>query len=286
MPLQKTVQKFRSGNISAAFAKMGFAVWAGSLHSNLAPTKTNAATRRAKNESNAMRFIIQFYNSSIGKKWIVALTGLALLGFVTGHLLGNLQVYLPPVWINSYARHLENFGAFLWVIRLALLAIIAAHIVTTVKLTMENRAARPDRYAVKTPKASTLASRTMILSGLVILAFIVFHVLHYTVRLNHPQWGVENFALPDGEMVRDVHTMMIEGFKNFGVSAFYIVAVFLLCLHLSHGIASSVQTLGLNSRKIECGLSLAGRAYAWLLFAGYASIPLSVLLGIIHPASK
>lgn len=233
-----------------------------------------------------MRFIIDFYNSSIGKKWIVALTGLALLGFVTGHMLGNLQIFLPPVWINSYARHLENFGPFLWAIRLSLLAIVVAHIVTTVKLTAENRAARPERYAVKTPRASTLASRSMMLSGLVVASFVVFHILHYTVRLQHPEWGLETFPLGDGEMVRDVYTMMTEGFKNVGVSAFYIVAVFLLCLHLSHGIASSLQTLGLNSRKVECALCFCGRTYAWLLFAGYASIPLAVLLGIIKPVLK
>lgn len=230
--------------------------------------------------------MINFYNSSIGKKWIVALTGLALLGFVTGHLIGNLQIYLPPVWINSYARHLENLGPLLWVIRLSMLVMIGLHIATTIQLTLENRAARPDRYAVSAPQASTVASRTMILSGLVVLAFVIFHILHYTVRLRHPEWGEETFALGDGEMVRDVYRMMIEGFKNAAVSAFYILGVFLLCLHLSHGIASMFQTLGLNSPKVRCALTVLGRAYAWLLFIGYASIPVSILLGLIPFAPK
>lgn len=233
--------------------------------------------------------LLAFCSSSIGKKWIVALSGLALLGFVTGHMLGNLQVFLRPVWINSYAKHLEDFGPFLWVIRLSLLAIVVTHIVFTIKLTIENRAARPEKYAKTTPKASTRASRTMILSGLVIASFIVFHILHYTVRLQHPQWSEETFPLVHGNdtvMVRDVHTMMVEGFQNVAVSAFYILAVFLLCLHLSHGIASSLQTLGLNSRKLESSLSRAGRAFAWLLFVGYASIPLAIYLGLVHAASK
>lgn len=233
-----------------------------------------------------MRFIINFYNSSIGKKWIVALTGIALLGFVTGHLIGNLQIYLPPVWINSYARHLENLGPLLWVIRAVMLGMIGLHIFTTVLLTLENRQARPERYAVKNPQASTVASRSMILSGLIIVAFVVFHILHYTVRLRHPEWSQETFALGHGEMVRDVYKMMIEGFRNAGVSAFYILGVFLLCLHLSHGIASMLQTLGLNSRKLQSTLTCIGHAYAWLVFVGYASIPVSILFGIITLSPK
>lgn len=229
-----------------------------------------------------MRLITNFYKSSIGKKWIVALTGIVLLGFVTGHMIGNLQIYLPPVWINSYARHLENLGPLLWAIRLVMLAMIGLHIITTVKLTAENRMSRPERYAVKQSQASTFASRTMIMSGLIVLVFIVFHILHYTVRLQHPAWGEETFPLAHGEMVRDVYTMMVEGFANVWVSGFYILGVFLLCLHLSHGISSMLQTLGLNDSKTDALWTIVGRVYAWALFVGYASIPVSIMLGIVH----
>jgi succinate dehydrogenase / fumarate reductase, cytochrome b subunit len=229
--------------------------------------------------------IIRFFQSSIGKKWIVALTGLMLLGFVTGHLVGNLQVFLAPDWINSYAKHLEDFGPFLWVIRLTLLAIIGLHIITTVQLVAENRRAKPVKYAVSGTQASSTASRTMILSGLVILAFVIFHILHYTVRLQHPEWGKETFKLADGEMVRDVHTMMVQGFAGHaGVTAFYIIAVFLLSSHLSHGIGSVFQTLSLNNTKLQGALKCFGQACAWLLFVGYASIPACIYLGIIKLA--
>ncbi len=231
-----------------------------------------------------MSFILNFYKSSIGKKWVVAITGLMLLGFVTGHLVGNLQIFLPPDWINSYAKHLEDLGPFLWLIRFAMLGIIGLHILTTVHLVAENRRAKPVKYDVNGAQASSLASRTMILSGLVVLSFVVFHILHYTVRLQHPQWGEETFKLANGHMVRDVHKMMVEGFSHTGVSAFYIISVFLLASHLSHGIASVFQTFGLNSQKVQCLLKLGGQAYAWLLFIGYASIPACIYLGFIKLA--
>jgi succinate dehydrogenase / fumarate reductase cytochrome b subunit len=222
--------------------------------------------------------IIRFLQSSIGKKWIVALTGLMLLGFVTGHLVGNLQIFLAPEWINSYAKHLEDLGPLLWVIRLSMLGIIGLHIITTVQLVAENRRAKPVKYAVGGAQASSLASRTMILSGLVIVAFVAFHILHYTVRLQHPEWSEETYKLANGHMVRDVHTMMVQGFSHPGVSIFYIVSVFLLASHLSHGIASVFQTFSLNNKKLQCLIKLVGQAYAWLLFVGYASIPASIYL--------
>lgn len=224
--------------------------------------------------------ILQIYRSSIGQKWIVALTGLMLIGFVTGHMIGNLQVFLHPDWINAYAKHLEDLGPLLWIIRLALLAIFALHIVTTIKLTLENRRARPERYAVRAPQRSTLASRSMALSGLLVLSFVLYHLMHFTVRAQHPQWNEESYNL-HGEMVRDVHRMIIEGFQNPVVAGFYILSVFLLALHLSHGFSSFFQTLGLNSRKLNGILSAAGKVYAWGLFLGYAAIPVAVLTNVL-----
>jgi len=224
-----------------------------------------------------MRFIINFYNSSIGKKWIVALTGLVLIAYVIGHLIGNLQIYISPEQINWYAEKLHSMGPLLWVIRAFLLACFALHIVTTIKLAIENRKARPDRYAVKKNVRTTAAARTMVVSGLILLCFVIFHLLQFTIRPE--SLGIKSYMLPTGHP--DVYTMIIKGFLNPFASGFYILGMFLLCSHLSHGFSSFFQTLGLNSQKIAHGLEIGGTALAWLIFAGYTSIPVSVMLGVL-----
>jgi len=225
--------------------------------------------------------ILRFLQSSIGKKWIVALTGIALVGFVTGHLVGNLQMFLPPDWINAYALKLEHLGPLLWVIRISLLTIFVLHIVTTISLVIQNRKARPDRYAVTARQYSTTASRTMAISGLLVLAFVIYHLLHFTVRVTHPEYNQMMTTL-HGEPVRDVHLMVIAGFKNPLITGFYLLSIFLLSMHLSHGFSSFFQTLSLNTRKTQGLLTCVGRLVSWGIFAGYASIPLGVLTGIIH----
>ena len=228
-----------------------------------------------------MKFIIDYYNSSIGKKWIVALTGLVLIAYVIGHLLGNLQIYISPEQINWYGEKLHSMGPFLWVIRAFLLACFAVHIVTTVLLAVENRQARPDQYAVKKSVRTTLAARTMVVSGLILLCFVIFHLLHFTAR---PEGlGFHSYTLPNGQ--NDIYTMIVIGFSNPFATAFYVLGMFLLCMHLSHGFSSFFQTLGLNSKKTAHLLEIGGTALAWLIFAGYTSIPLSVFLGFLklHP---
>lgn len=218
-----------------------------------------------------------FLTSSIGKKWIVALTGLGLLAFVVGHMLGNLQFFLPnKQQINDYGVHLRELGPLLWIIRFGLLAIFVLHIVTTVQLVIANKRARPEKYAVTKPTASTLASRTMIFSGLLVLAFVIYHLLHFTFLATHPSY--RNLHDPSGH--HDVYSMMVLGFQQPMISVFYIISVTLLALHLNHGIASTLQTLGLNTHRLHPFWKNLGRGISVIIGVGYLTIPLSVLAGI------
>lgn len=235
-------------------------------------------------ERTSRRGIISsFCRSSVGRKIIVALTGVILILFVIGHLLGNLQIYLGPEWINSYSQHLRDLGPLLWAIRAGLLIAVLLHIYFTILLAIENRRARPDRYRRKRHVKATWASRHMALSGLVVLAFIIFHLLHFTGHNFNARFPL----LKNDPLNRyDVYSMMVYGFQNVWASAFYVFALFLLTLHLTHGSSSFFQSLGLNNKRLTPRLAFAGRIFAWLIFIGYASIPIAVLLGWIQPAQQ
>jgi succinate dehydrogenase / fumarate reductase, cytochrome b subunit len=219
-----------------------------------------------------------FYQSSIGKKITVAVTGVILILFVVGHLIGNLEMYLGADHTNWYAEFLRSTGPVLWVVRIGLLVTVVAHIVATVQLTVENRRAKPQKYVRTVSQASTIASRTMIYSGLLVLCFVIYHLLHFTFQTTNPDFR----TLVDAQGRHDVYRMVILGFRQPLVSAFYILSVYLLGWHLSHGFGSVTQTLGVNNRKVAEFVSNGGRVLAWLIFAGYASIPVSVLLGILR----
>lgn len=213
----------------------------------------------------------------------MALTGLVLFGFVVGHLIGNLQVFLGSSEpINRYGAFLQGLGELLWAIRLFLLLMLVLHIVFTIKLRLESRAARPDRYAVTQRRATTPAARWMLWSGLMVFCFIVFHLLHFTVQVPAVNGLGQDFVtLHDAKGRHDVYRMMILGFTNPYASGFYIVGVGLLALHLNHGIGSLFQTLGLNSAKLRPLWEKGGPTLSWLIFLGYASIPVAVLTGIL-----
>ncbi|HEX5176557.1 MAG TPA: succinate dehydrogenase cytochrome b subunit, partial [Chthoniobacteraceae bacterium] len=195
---------------------------------------------------------------------------------VIGHLLGNLQIFLGPEWINVYSQHLHDLGPLLWIIRIFLVVIVLLHIYYTIRLATENRRARPEHYKRKDVVKATFASRHMVMSGLIILAFVIYHLLQFTFRTTDPRFA----SLPHDPLGHyDVYSMMVLGFLNPFVSGFYILAMFLLALHLSHGSSSFFQSLGLNNQKLAPRLAWAGRIFAWLLFIGYSSIPAAVLLG-------
>ncbi len=230
-----------------------------------------------------MNQISVFYRSSIGKKFIVAATGVILIAFIVGHLLGNLQIFLGPDWINSYAEHLRALGPFLWIIRVFLFVTVVLHIYFTIRLAIDNRRARSVGYKKKEHVRATFASRSMVISGLVVFAFILYHLAHFTVRVTDPRFDL---LKPDPLYGADVYSMMVYGFQNPIVSAFYVLALFLLTLHLSHGASSFFQSLGLNDKKLAPRLERWGRIFAWSIFVGYTSIPVAVLLGLVLPAQQ
>ena len=230
---------------------------------------------RTRIDRNTVSNCCSFYRSSIGKKIIVAVTGAMLIGFVIMHLIGNLQFFAGPAVINEYGTKLRHlpFG-LLWVMRLGLLAVAVAHIVTTILLVKENRAAKGQGYAKSNSVQAKLATRIMALSGIILLSYIVFHILHFTthnVDVAYATWK-------DGEH-HDVYRMLVAGFSNVGISAFYILAMVLLAMHLSHGAASLFQTLGIRTKKMSCTLGLCAQVVAWVVCAGYISIPVAVLAG-------
>jgi succinate dehydrogenase / fumarate reductase cytochrome b subunit len=236
----------------------------------------------------AMNLLGAFFHSSVGRKILMALTGLVMFGFVTGHLLGNLQIFEAPEKINAYGHLLESLGEALWAVRLVLLACVVIHVWLAIELTLENRAARPQAYGYEHTNRATLASRVMARTGLVVLAFLIYHLLDFTLRVQHPEWGEHTFRLPDGTMVRDVHAMMLAGFSRVGVSLFYILAVGLLSYHLAHGTVSMFQSLGLKNERWTRGLERFAAVYCWGYFLLNAAIPLAVLgwlpglSGLVH----
>lgn len=232
----------------------------------------------------------------------MALTGLVLVLFVMGHMLGNLQIFLGPDAINAYAYKLHKVlpSSALWAVRVFLLICIAVHIWMAVLLTIENRRARPQAYLKQRPVQATYASRTMRMSGVILFAFIIFHIAHYTVRavpgMHYNDSGVlDSTEVPlvkdglavvkEGERVMtfNVYDMMVDGFavKFWWVSAFYIIATGLLCLHLTHGVSSMFQTVGLRNQLWRQRLDRAALLYGWVVFLGFAIIPVAVLSGLL-----
>ena len=173
-----------------------------------------------------MKVITNIFRSSLGKKYIMAISGFVLFLFVVGHLLGNLQIFLGPEAINRYGYFLQSNVELLWPVRIFLLCMIGLHIWSAVKLSSENKAARPVPYANWEPVVASYASRTMLMSGLIVLAFIIYHLLHFTVQVQYINLTGQNFVgFEDSQKRHDIFKMMIVGFSNIWVSAFYIIGI-------------------------------------------------------------
>ena len=211
----------------------------------------------------------------------MAITGGAMFLFVIGHLIGNLQVFLGAEAINRYGHFLQSNVEIIWPARISLLAIIGLHIWSASSLSRENRAARPVQYANWKPTSASYASRTMLMCGLIIFAFIIYHLLHYTVMVKQINFtGTDFHTLMDEEKRHDIYSMIILGFSNPLVSVFYLVAIGLLCLHLSHGVGAMFQSLGLKNHTYGPVIDKAAKFVALAIFLGYASIPIAVLCGL------
>ncbi|GBF37418.1 succinate dehydrogenase cytochrome b subunit [Leptospira johnsonii] len=227
-----------------------------------------------------MDFQAGYLRSSIGRKTIVAITGIILFGFVFVHMLGNLQIFQEPDKINTYAEFLHNLGGLLWLARGILLAAFVLHVYYALKLSLENKKARPVGYVKESTIQATLSSRYMALTGSVLLAFVIYHLLHFTIGKIQP----ENFALQEtiGDKQRhDVYSMVILGFKNIYVSISYIVAMTLLAFHLRHGVTSVFQTLGFNTPFWAPKTNAFAILYALTIFIGNTSMPVAILLNFV-----
>lgn len=219
--------------------------------------------------------------TSIGKKVAMALTGVGLFVFVIGHMLGNLQIFLGREALNAYAEKLHSLPALLWTVRAGLLAIFAIHVVTAIRLTRENRAARPIGYLKEDTVAASYASRTMMLSGLVVAAFVLYHLAHFTFRLLHLPDRPLIEELSAGHQRFDVYAMVVLGFRSWLVTGLYIAAQMVLGMHLSHGVSSMLQTLGLNCPRCANAIEKVGPISAAIIVAGNVAIPLAVLTGVV-----
>jgi succinate dehydrogenase / fumarate reductase cytochrome b subunit len=246
-----------------------------------------------------MNPVCSLFRASIGKKFVMAVTGAVLVGFVTGHLVGNLQIFGPPDKINGYAHFLQSLGPALWGVRLGLLACVIVHIGIAVQLTLENSRARPEKYDFNHTIRATLSSRTMRWTGGVVLAFVLYHLAQFT--LGWAQSGSFKTRLPEylmagdfhllgfpivarGQVVHDVYSMVFLGFANPVVSLFYIVAVGLLSVHLLHGAESMFQTLGWKSGPWAVLLKKLVVLYCLLYFLGNLASPGAIMTGAVKPA--
>lgn len=220
-----------------------------------------------------MNWIRAFLRSLIGKKIVMAVTGILLVGFLVSHMASNILVFRDPESLDHYAEWLRSFGPLLWVARLGLLALAVVHVVLAVQLTRINRKARPEGYTRLVPSASTWGARTMRVGGFLLLFFIVFHILHFTTGTVHPDF------VP-GAVGRN----LILGFQlQPAVAAFYIVAMLALGLHLSHGVWSFFQTLGLNHPHWNRARQVTAWVLALAIAGGLLVIPAGVLAGWVTP---
>lgn len=213
---------------------------------------------------------VTFYQSVIGKKVIMAVTGLILSGFVLGHMIGNLQLFAGPEKLNHYAAFLQSLGGALWIARLVLLAAVGLHIAMAVQLTKLKMDARPTAYVKKASLVSTYAARTMIWSGPIIAVFIVYHILHFTTGQAHPQFTHG-----------DVYSNVVIGFSNPAVAIFYMVANIMLAIHLYHGVWSMFQSVGVAHPRYTPVLKLIAQVFGFAIGIGNVSMPLAVLTGIV-----
>ncbi len=210
----------------------------------------------------------------------MGITGIGLVGFIIIHMLGNLQIFLGQDTLNHYAVLLKSSAEVLWGFRLGLLALVVLHIAAAISLVMDNRKARPVGYTDESTVQASYASRTMKYSGVIVLAFLIYHILHFTAKVTHPEYH-DLMAPLDGKMVPDVYTMVINGFSNVWISAFYVISVGLLCMHLSHGVSSMFQSLGLRTKNNANLLNLAAKGLSIVIFLGMSAVPVAVVLKLI-----
>jgi succinate dehydrogenase / fumarate reductase cytochrome b subunit len=235
-------------------------------------TETTAGTKAAPNR------LLALWQSVIGKKVVMALTGTVLILFVLAHMVGNLKIFNGPEEINAYSRFLREvgwpelgYGQLLWIVRTVLFICVILHITAAWQLTMMNREARPVGYGLKKNVETTWGALTMRWGGVLLAIFIVFHLFHFT-------GGMVGFQPGQFEHLM-VYQNVVAGFQNVPIALFYILAMAALCLHLDHGIWSGLQTLGWVNQDNTKSIRIVSRLIALVVFAGFISVPISVLAG-------
>ncbi|MCI5064680.1 succinate dehydrogenase cytochrome b subunit [bacterium] len=229
-----------------------------------------------------MEKLIRFYRSTVGKKFVVALSGLVLLGFVVGHVAGNLKAFMGydkagEHKLDHYAEFLRTFGSdilgytgFLWIARVVLIGALVLHVVTIIQLRARNAKANPDRYQGNNYRASTVAARSMFWGGLLLFTFIVYHILHFTTGTVHPSF--EHGA---------VYANIYSAFQNPWITVFYVISMTALGLHLYHGGWSLFQTLGIDNPDWNPIIRLKVQALSVLVVIGFVSVPLAIFFGFL-----
>ncbi|MEO8194722.1 MAG: succinate dehydrogenase cytochrome b subunit [Gemmatimonadales bacterium] len=219
-----------------------------------------------------MNRALRFYRAAIGKKVVMGVTGLIGVGFVIGHMAGNLLVFRGPDAMNAYAHFLQSTGELLWIVRLILIGAVILHVIAAYQLTMQNRAARPLDYVNRKSEVSTWAARTMRWGGAVLLVFIVLHILHFTTGTIRPSGSFSD---------TDVYSNIVGSFRLWWVTLFYVVSMIALGLHLYHGAWSSVRSLGLSQPSKDPQHRTVALAIAGLVWLGFTIVPVAVFAGLI-----
>ena len=220
---------------------------------------------------------MRFLSSSVGRKVLMAITGFFMLFFVAVHLLGNSSIFIGPGALNTYAEKLHSLGPLVWIFRGFMFLMLVVHVFFGILLTLENSAANPSKYAISRKLKATFASENMIWTGVLLLCFLVYHLLQFTVRVTPD-------IMPDAVANRpgDVYKMVLGSLRITTISLVYVAAMVTLFLHLSHGIQSLFQTVGCSNDKTLPKVTMAGKMISALFLVGYCAIPVLILAGILN----
>jgi succinate dehydrogenase / fumarate reductase cytochrome b subunit len=222
--------------------------------------------------------LMKLFSDSIGRKAVMAVTGLLMVLFVVGHLLGNLTIFVGADALNAYAEKLHALAPVVWGTRLVMGTAVLLHLVLSIQITMENSQAKPDKYAISRSLKATFASKNMIWTGVILGAFIVYHLLHFTFRVTP---DVADFT---GEVPGNVYAMVTTALHATLTGAAYVIAMVALFLHLSHGIQSLFQTLGLSNGVMLPRYGTAGKVVSFIFLVGFGAIPVAILAGLLAAA--
>ena len=219
---------------------------------------------------------MRVFSDSIGRKVLMAVTGILMILFVIGHLLGNLTIFAGANGINAYAEKLHHLVPLVWGTRVVMAASVLIHLFLAVQVTVENAQAKPDKYAVARSLRATFAGKTMIWTGVVIGAFVVYHLLQFTLRVTP-----DIVQGTDALQRFDVFTMVVTSLEKAAIGGLYLFAMISLFFHLTHGIQSAFQTLGISNAFLLPRYGVAGKLLSAVFLVGFGSIPVVILFGLL-----